>query len=91
MSKLGAAFVGIYIAIGAYFILTQGLFGESFIALILGLPWVLIPAYFEFFGLQNDIAMMVFTLTPLVINIVLLYFVGLLIGRVFSRGTAAVQ
>ena len=85
MSKLGLTLAGLYILIGGYLILTQGLFGESFIALILGLPWVLIPSYFEFFGLENNLAMMVFTLTPMAINVALLYWIGSLVGRLFSR------
>lgn len=88
MSKLGLTLAGLYILIGGYLILTQGLFGESFIALILGLPWVLIPSYFEFFGLENDIAMMVFTLGPIVINVCIMYWVGSLFGRLVSRSNA---
>jgi hypothetical protein len=85
MSKLGLALSGAFVLIAAYFILTQGLFGESFIALILGLPWVLIPSYFEFWGLESDIAMMLLTLTPMAINVLLLYWIGSLLDRLFSR------
>jgi hypothetical protein len=85
MSKLGCTFAGLYILIGGYLILTQGLFGESFIALILGLPWVLIPSYFEFFGFENNIAMMVFTLLPMAINVLVLYWIGAILGRLFTR------
>lgn len=88
MSKTGLACAGVFILAAAYFIGTQGLFGESFIALILGLPWVLIPSYFEFFGLQNDIAMMFFTLAPMVINVVLSYWIGSMIGSLFSRSSS---
>lgn len=91
MSKLGLTLAGLYILIGGYLILTQGLFGESFIALILGLPWVLIPSYFEFFGLENSVAMMAFTLAPMVINILVLYWIGSLLGRATARKDATIQ
>lgn len=88
MSKTGFGLAGVFILVGAYFILTQGLFGESFIALVLGLPWLLIPAYFEFFGIENSTAMMVFTLVPIGINILLLYGIGFLLGSLFTRKNA---
>jgi hypothetical protein len=87
-SKLGLTFAGAFILMAAYLIFTQGLFGESFIALILGLPWVLLLAYFEFGGVESKAVMMLLTLTPIAINVLLLYGIGALIGRLFSRGDA---
>lgn len=71
---------GIYLAISAYFIFTQGLFGESFIALILGLPWTLVLSYFEFGGVSGDLAY-VLILAPIVLNAYILYVVGKLLSR----------
>ncbi|MBL8158082.1 hypothetical protein JNK62_00900 [bacterium] len=71
---------GIYLAISAYFIFTQGLFGESFIALILGMPWTLILASFEFGGVSGDLAY-VLILAPIVLNAYILYVVGKLLSR----------
>lgn len=84
MSKLGLTFAGLFLAILGYFIATEGLFGESFIALILGLPWVLIPAYFEFWGASGAVGA-VLTLVPIAINAAILYFLGSALGRIFSR------
>lgn len=89
MSKTGLAFAGVFVFVAAYFIFTQGLFGESFIALILGLPWVLVPSFFEFFGLEGDIAMMFFTLFPVVINIAIAYWIGSLVGKMSSRRSSS--
>lgn len=71
---------GIYLAISAYFIGTQGLFGESFIALILGLPWTLVLSYFEFGGASGALAY-VLILTPIALNAYILYVVGKLLSR----------
>ena len=84
-SKLGLGLAGAYIVIAAYLILTQGLFGESFIALILGLPWVLALAWFEFGGVTNEALMGVLTITPMLINVFLLYWIGSMIGGKMSR------
>jgi hypothetical protein len=71
---------GIYLAISAYFIYTQGLFGESFIALILGLPWTLVLSYFEFGGASGNLAY-VLILAPIALNAYILYVIGKLLSR----------
>jgi hypothetical protein len=71
---------GIYLAISAYLIYTQGLFGESFIALILGLPWTLILSYFEFGGASGALAY-VLILAPIALNAYILYVIGKLLSR----------
>ncbi len=84
MSKLGLAFSGIFIVAAVYLIATQGLFGESFIALILGLPWVLVFAFFEFGGAAGWLTY-IFVLAPIALNAAVLYFIGALLERVFTR------
>jgi hypothetical protein len=71
---------GIYLAASAYLIATQGLFGESFIALILGLPWTLVLSYFEFGGVSGPL-MYVLIFAPIAINAYILYVVGKLLNR----------
>jgi hypothetical protein len=90
-SKLGLALAGLYVLIAAYFILTQGLFGESFIALILGLPWVLLLTIIEFGGTESVVVMVILTLLPMAINVALLYWIGSLIGRASARKDATIQ
>ncbi len=84
ISKPGFVLAGLYVLVSAYLILTQGLFGESFIAIILGLPWVLLPAFFEFGG-EGRVLVYVFILTPIIINTLILYWVGSVLGRAFSQ------
>jgi hypothetical protein len=79
-SKFGLAFAGIYVALCAYFIYTQGLFGESFIALILGMPWTLGLAFFEYFNASGSAAV-VLALIPLVINTLIIYWVTARVTR----------
>lgn len=79
-SKAGPVLAGAYILLCAFLIITQGLFGESFIALILGLPWVLLYAVFEPANVSGSMAY-VLVLAPIVLNAVLLYLIGSLIGK----------
>lgn len=88
-SKLGLAFSGIYIVVAGYLIFTQGLFGESFIALILGMPWTLLLALFEFGGVTNESVMMLLILAPMVLNAVILYWIGKLIARFLAPAPVA--
>ncbi len=85
-SKIGWTLSAAYILISVFLILSQGLFGESFIALILGLPWVLIPAKFEGFGASSPFVMYAVLLLPIILNAILLYIIGFLIER--KRTTA---
>lgn len=70
----------IYLAASAYLIITQGLFGESFIALILGLPWTLVLSYFEFGGASGALVY-VLVLAPIALNAFILYWIGKKIAR----------
>lgn len=79
-STYGWIFVGIYIAACAYFIGTQGLFGESFITLILGLPWTLGLAFFEYFNATGSVAV-ILALVPLALNALIIYWIAARITR----------
>jgi hypothetical protein len=80
ISKLGAGLAAAYVALCAYLLYSQGLFGESFVALILGLPWSLFFSFFEFF---NAGAPFVYILlfAPMILNAFLLYWGGNKIGK----------
>jgi len=71
---------GLYLLISVYLIYTQGLFGESFIALILGMPWTLALSYFEFGGVEGAM-MYVLILAPIALNALILYTIGKLLSR----------
>lgn len=79
-SKLGLLLASIYVVIAAYFILTQGLFGESFIAIVLGMPWSLVLALIEF-GNASGPVLYALILAPIVLNTFLLYWIGHVLGK----------
>ena len=79
VSKTGLALGGIFLLISLYLILTQGLFGESFIALQLGVPWVFILAYFQFFNPQSTALLATLLLIPVALNALVLYYAGVLL------------
>lgn len=81
-SKLGCGLPIVYILISVFLIFFQGLFGESFITVILGLPWTLFLVRFGFFGLSS---LYLIALAPLVLNVVSLYIIGILIERGYLK------
>jgi hypothetical protein len=83
-STPGLVLSGLYILASAYLIFTQGLFGESFIAILLGLPWTLGLAYFEFFNASGAVAIVLLVI-PMILNAFILYWIGALISRFASR------
>lgn len=83
-SKFGLVFGGAFLLIAIYLIATQGLFGESFVALMLGMPWALIPAYFEYGGDSGPLVYFLLVV-PILINACILYGVGSFVGRLLSR------
>ncbi len=85
ISKVGLTVSGIFVAFAVYLIVTQGLFGESFIALLLGMPWVLAFVPFEFFGIENQTALTAMLVAPIALNTYVLYWIGALLGRLFGR------
>lgn len=84
-SKTGLLLAGAYGVVALYLILTQGLFGESFIAIILGIPWSFIFSFFEYWHAEGVVATILLIL-PMVVNAYLLYLVGKRIG---SRSSGA--
>ncbi len=77
---LGVLFAGAYLVISGYLIGTQGLFGESFIAILLGMPWALIPSFFEYGGGGSSVLMYALVLAPIALNADLLYWIGRKLG-----------
>lgn len=77
-SQFGLTFLLLYILGSIYLIVTQGLFGESFVAITLGLPWSFLLV------LSNiNIPVYIFVLAPIVLNAVLLYWIGAGIQKLF--------
>jgi hypothetical protein len=74
-STLGFIFALIYTVVSVTAIYFQGLFGESFIALILGVPWSILFASFEYGNATRPI-LYVLLLGPLVLNACILYMLG---------------
>lgn len=74
-TKLGLVFAGVYVFAAVYLIATQGLFGESFVAIILGMPWTLVLSFFEFFGAGGLVAGILLVI-PMILNAYLLYRLG---------------
>ncbi len=71
----GVLLAGLYLIIAGYLIGTQGLFGESFIAILLGMPWALVPSFFEYGG-GGTVTMYFLVLGPIALNAAILYWIG---------------
>ena len=87
-SKVGWALAGLYLVITVCLIGSQGLFGESFIAVFLGLPWsallVLIDDYFPHQGSPLYLVVLYGQLFfPIIVNASVLYLIGVGIERLF--------
>ncbi len=80
-TKLGLILAGAYVLMALYLIVTQGLFGESFIAILLGMPWTLLLSAVEFFGTSGGVFGITLLILPMVLNAYLLYLTGNAIGR----------
>lgn len=74
-NKLGLVLSGVYLLAALYLITTQGLFGESFITVILGMPWTLGLAYVEYFSASGPL-LYVLALAPIALNAYVLYKLG---------------
>lgn len=66
---------GFYVFISAFLIISQGLLGESFIAIILGVPWSFALAAVEFGGAEGPV-LYALILTPLFLNTLVLYWIA---------------
>ena len=90
-SKVGLTLSLLYLFGSVYLIASQGLFGESFIAVVLGLPWSFFMAYFSKFfpiKLENPLFLLfvcVWILTPIIVNIICLYWIGVGIQKLARR------
>jgi hypothetical protein len=80
LSRIGLTLALLYAAVSAFLIFSQGLFGESFVVLLLGFPWSFIPAFFEF-GNVTGAMLYLLVFAPLVLNTLILYWIGSLIER----------
>jgi len=83
----GLVLAGLFLLVSGYLVATQGLFGESFVALILGLPWVLGLAYFEFFNPDSEALLYFLVLLPIIINSAVLYGIGYFVELGISRAS----
>ncbi len=84
ISKPGIITAGVYLALSLYFISTQGLAGESFIAIVLGIPWSFVLALVEYGSAQGPI-LTVLLLTPIALNALILYWFAATISTALSR------
>jgi len=74
-SKLNFTLTGMYLVIAAFLIATQELVEESFITLIVWLPWTLCFAVFEYFHAEKFL-LYVFALAPIALNAFLVCKIG---------------
>ena len=83
-SRIGLTLSSFYLLGSIYLVLTQGLFGESFVVLALGLPWSFGTVLFGFTA-TNTVFLYVLFLTPILLNIITLYWIGVGIQKLFSN------
>ncbi len=79
-SRTGLLLAGAYVLIVVYFVVTRGLLDESFVALILGIPWTLLLALIEFGGASGAVVQ-VLLIATMALNAFILYFVGVFIDK----------
>ena len=90
-SKVGLTFSLFYLLGSTYLILSQGLFGESFIAIVLGFPWSFLIILSNGHTIVSDSSplftpfLYAWLLGPIIVNLVLLYWVGIVAEKVLSR------
>ena len=97
-SALGWGFAAVYIAATILLLCSQGLFGESFIALILGLPWSALLAFVAarfadryMPPLESPlflIAVYAHVLLPIMLNALLFYVIGFGLERLVKKKEA---
>jgi len=83
-SKLGLGLALAYLVLCTFLIFSQGLFGESFIAIILGFPWSFLFAYFEYLSAEG-LFLTLLLLIPIALNALLLLWIGTRISRKSSN------
>ncbi len=90
-SKVGLILSFLYLIGSIFLILSQGLFGESFIALLLGFPL----SFLIVLGAVNTIVsdssplfslfLYAWVFVPIIVNIVVLYWVGFVLEKVLFK------
>ena len=81
-SKAGLTLSFLYLIGGIYLILSQGLFGESFVALLLGFPWSFLIVLSGGNTIVSDssplfsLFLYAWVLVPIIVNLILLYWIG---------------
>lgn len=88
-SKVGWVCAGLYLATAAFLLSSQGLFGESFIAVVLGLPWsaLLVLIDDRLFPPEGSplfhVGLYVQLFSPMVLNAIVCYLIGVGLERFF--------
>ena len=85
-SNVGWVLAGLYLAVAVFLICSQGLFGESFIAVVLGLPWSALLVFIGAQGLGNLLypaGRYAVVLFPIILNTSLLYLIGFGVEKLF--------
>jgi hypothetical protein len=87
LSKFGIAVAAVYMLWGAYLIATQGLFGESFISIVLGLPWSYLLLYVGATDMIGDNLILIYLwiFAPIALNIAIVYALGYGFEKLFSK------
>lgn len=80
MKRMHLILPALYLLVCAYLIATQGLFGESFIVIILGFPWSFMLAFFEFFHAPIPFVYAL-VLAPIALNAMILWWIGSQFGK----------
>ena len=90
-SKVGLILSFLYLMGSIFLVLSQGIFGESFIAILLGFPW---SFFIILSGINTAVSdsnplfflfLYVWVLTPIIVNVILFYWAGVFLEKVFSR------
>ena len=90
LSRPGVCFALAYTLLCVYCILTQGLFGESFVVLVLGLPWTFLLISIGIYNVEFSSSFALYyeyfiALAPLVLNVLILYWVGAMSVKVYRN------
>lgn len=90
-SKVGLILSFLYLIGSIFLILSQGLFGESFIAILLGFPWSFLIVLGGIRSIVSDssplYSLFLYSriLAPIIVNIVVLYWVGFVLEKVLFK------
>ena len=94
-SKVGLTLSFLYLIVSTYLILSQGIFGESFIAILLGFPWSFMIVLGGINSVVSDSNPLFFlflyswVLAPIIVNLVLFYWIGVGIQKLFFRKSSS--